>query len=87
MTAMTIDELREFVRACLGEDGPGEEADFVAATFEALGCDSLALLELSAVIAHQFDVRVPDGALAPTMTPRDAVTLVNGWLRRAHDER
>ena len=87
MTAMTIDDLRAIMRGSVGAGGPDSVADFATSTFEELGCDSLALLEISAVIAHRFEVRVPDGAMEQARTPRDAVDLVNRLVGAGNDER
>ena len=87
MAAMTIDDLRSIMRETVGEDGPDSVADFATSTFEELGCDSLALLEMSAVISYRFDVRVPDDAMVQTRTPRDTVNLVNRLVGADNGER
>jgi act minimal PKS acyl carrier protein len=84
---MTIDDLRAIMRKTVGEDGPDSVADFATSTFEELGCDSLALLEMSAVISYRFEVRVPDDAMVASRTPGDTVNLVNRLVGVASGER
>jgi acyl carrier protein len=85
MTRMTVDDLRQLMNGAVGEGEFSSDADFAATTLGDQGYDSLALLELSAVIAHRFDVAVPDGALEHATTPQDAVRLVNRLIGVKHD--
>jgi acyl carrier protein len=46
------------------------------ATFEEIGFDSLALIELSLTIQKEFGVRLPDGQLTPSLTAQEAAGFV-----------
>jgi act minimal PKS acyl carrier protein len=78
MTTITLDDLRRIMRESAGADESVDlDGDIAAVPFEELGYDSLALLEMSAVVRQEFDVVVPDGALEHSKTPQDAVDLIN----------
>lgn len=74
----TEDTLRDIMRACAG---PGEhpefEGAFVDTSYEDLGFDSLAILQLATRIQQALGVPFPDEAVAEIATPRDVLDYVN----------
>jgi act minimal PKS acyl carrier protein len=77
MADFTIDDLTRVIRQCAGEGDVDIAGASHADTFSDLGYDSLALLEMSTVIQRQYQVAIPDGALAGNHTLGGAVDLVN----------
>ncbi|MCP2260256.1 act minimal PKS acyl carrier protein [Streptoalloteichus tenebrarius] len=81
MTEFTFDELKRLMRESAGE---AEHADLDGgapdATFEELGYDSLALLEVSARIQRELGVVLSDEAVTTVESPRELVALVNEQL-------
>lgn len=53
-----------------------------AVTFEELGFDSLALIELSLSIQKELGVRLDEGDLLPTQTTDEAATVIDTALRQ-----
>jgi act minimal PKS acyl carrier protein len=80
MAEFTLDDLTRVIRQCAGEGDTDMAGAAPDATFADLGYDSLALLETAAVIQHQYQVAIPEGALAGTGTLAGAVDLVNQLL-------
>ena len=74
----TTNELREIMRSCAG---PGEhpelEGEFIDTSYEDLGFDSLAVLELATRIQQDLGVPFPDDAVAEMLTPHDVLDYVN----------
>jgi minimal PKS acyl carrier protein len=74
----TVNTLRDIMRACAG---PGEhpelQGEFIDVTYEDLGFDSLAVLQMATRIQQDLGVPVPDDAVAVMVTPRDALDYVN----------
>ncbi|MFG2289524.1 acyl carrier protein [Streptomyces sp. NPDC048595] len=83
-TPMTLDDLRRMLTEAAGEPEHGALAGDIADTgFEALGYDSLALLETAALITQEFGVRIADEDLFELRTPRAVLDLVNGAAAQA----
>jgi minimal PKS acyl carrier protein len=81
MNELTLDELIEIVRECAGEDETVDlDGDVADTAFEELGYDSLALMEAAARVSRDYEVVLPEDALADIRTPAQFVTLVNGRL-------
>lgn len=59
---------------------PAEEIS-PEATFEALGLDSLDLVEVTLVVEEELGVRIPDEDLESIITVQDAVTKVADELK------
>jgi act minimal PKS acyl carrier protein len=78
VSAFTTDSLREIMLDCAG---PGEhpelEGQFVDTSYEDLGFDSLAVLELASRIQQDMGVPFPDDAVAEMVTPRNVLDYVN----------
>jgi acyl carrier protein len=86
MAEFTFDDIRRLLRASGGVD---EQTDldgehFADTAFTDLGYDSLALLELVNRIEREYGVQIPDGDLAHTHTPREALAYVHARLTEAH---
>ncbi|MEV8441843.1 acyl carrier protein [Actinosynnema sp. NPDC051121] len=79
MAQLTTQALRALLIEVAGEDdGLDPSADITDLTFEELGYDSLALMELSARIGREYGVEIDDDRLADLTTPRSLLDLVNG---------
>ncbi|MCT9079652.1 acyl carrier protein [Streptomyces fulvoviolaceus] len=85
MPEFTLDDLRRILRASAGVD---EQTDldgdhFADTAFADLGYDSLALLELVNRIEREYGIQIPDGDLAHTQSPAEALAYVHTRLREA----
>ena len=79
MSQFTIADLKQVMRECAGEDESVTlDGDIGTVPFEALGYDSLALMEAASRIQRTWGVSLPDDALVEVETPADFVALVNG---------
>lgn len=75
---VTIDDLKRILRECAGEsDGVDLDDDILDVEFEALGYDSLALLETAGQLGHEYGVELDDDATTSARTPRDLLAMVN----------
>lgn len=75
---VTIDDLRRILRECAGEtDGVDLDGDILDVEFEALGYDSLALLETAGQLGHEYGVELDDEVATSARTPRDLLKVVN----------
>ncbi|MFC8525931.1 acyl carrier protein [Nocardia sp. NPDC057227] len=76
----TVHDLRRILREGSGEteglDGEIDDLDF-----EALGYESLALLETTGRIKREYGVDLDDDAVIAATTPRALIALVNDQLR------
>ena len=80
-TQLTIDDLKQIMRECAGEDDAVSlEGDILDTSFLDLGYDSLALLETAALVKRQYGVTVSDEDLHGIETPRAFLTKVNSVL-------
>jgi act minimal PKS acyl carrier protein len=80
-TTMKIDDLRRILLAGAGElEGVRLDETALDAEFDALGYDSLALLETAARIGREYGVELDDDAATSAKTPRGLLELVNGAL-------
>jgi len=61
-------------------DGLTVSGEAVNATFEALGYDSLALLETGSRIEREFAITLDESAVTQAVTPRDLIAVVNAHL-------
>lgn len=84
MTVFTLDDLVRIMRQSAGEyleTGPaGEVAEN---SFDELGYDSLALLELAARIQQEFPVTMPDESIEHMKSPAQTVEYVNQRIAAA----
>lgn len=78
---MTMDELRDILIECAGEDeAHALNGDIADIEFDALGYDSLALMETAARIKQRFGVSIPDDQIAELTTPLAVLDAVNAAL-------
>ncbi|GAA3753904.1 acyl carrier protein [Micromonospora maritima] len=78
MSLMTLDDLREILVECAGEDDSNDvSGDIADVPFEDLGYDSLALMETAARIEQRFGVRLPDEQVMELATPKAVLDAVN----------
>lgn len=77
-TQLTRDDIRSRLTAILTDEFavPADEIT-EDATFEALGLDSLDLVEVTLVIDEELGIRIPDDRLGDITTPGDAVTVLD----------
>ncbi|MER6270883.1 acyl carrier protein [Streptomyces sp. 900105755] len=74
---ITVDEIRRVIVASAGASESGvSDADFADTTFDALGYESLALMETATAIESEFGVLIPDELLFEARTPRELAELV-----------
>jgi act minimal PKS acyl carrier protein len=75
---VSIDDLKRILRTCAGEtEGIDLDGDILDLEFEALGYDSLALLETAAQLTQEYGVELDDDATVSARTPRELLKLVN----------
>lgn len=78
MSELTLDTLRRILVGCAGEsdtEGIGEDSLDVA--FQDLGYDSLALMEMAAVVERDYGVQLPEDVGTDVPTPRALLGLIN----------
>ncbi|MGH4025632.1 MAG: acyl carrier protein [Pseudonocardiaceae bacterium] len=79
MRKVTLDDVRRILIACAGDqDEGGLSGDISDTEFEALGYDSLALLETAARLNQEWGVEIRDGQISELKTPRQLLAAVNG---------
>ncbi|MCP2341084.1 acyl carrier protein [Actinomadura rupiterrae] len=83
MGHFTLDDVRRMIRACAGESGADLDGEIGELSFEELGYDSLAVLELAARVQREYGVAMPDESVEFMRTPEEAVQYVNGRLTAA----
>ncbi|WP_201300529.1 acyl carrier protein [Streptomyces sp. HF10] len=75
---ISLPRLVQIIRECAGDsDEQDLDGDILDVTFQDLGYDSLALLEISAKIEQDFGVSVPEGEIK---TPRNTLQLINSKI-------
>ncbi|GHG83362.1 acyl carrier protein [Streptomyces griseocarneus] len=80
-TTFTAEDLRRILREGAGaDDGVDLDGDILDAEFEALGYESLALLETGGRIEREFDITLDDDTLTDARTPRALIEAVNARL-------
>ncbi len=78
---MTMDELRAILIECAGENESRTlNRDISHIEFDALGYDSLALIETVARIRQRLGVNIPGEAIIELTTPAALLAAVNGAL-------
>lgn len=76
-TSFSLDDLRMLMRACAGIDESVDlDGDIGGYTFEELGYDSLAVLEMAAKIQNMLGVAISDDAAQELTTPDSLVDYV-----------
>ncbi|GAA3083817.1 acyl carrier protein [Streptosporangium carneum] len=78
ITSFTVDDLKETMRTCAGvNEAVNFDDDIADVTFEDLGYDSLAVLEMAAKLQNHLGVVIPDDAAEQLPTPRALAEYVN----------
>ncbi|MGA8116520.1 MAG: acyl carrier protein [Actinocatenispora sp.] len=81
MTELKIDELRQLLRECAGEDEDVDlDGDIVDVAFDELGYDSLALFNTISKIEREYSIQLGDDVVNETKTPRELLDLVNNTI-------
>ncbi|MEU3412624.1 MULTISPECIES: acyl carrier protein [unclassified Streptomyces] len=75
----TVDDLKRILLEGAGADESVDldSDDFLDSEFEALGYESLALLETGGRIEREFGITLDDTALTDATTPRALIEVVN----------
>ena len=82
MAMFTLDDLKQTIRACAGQDESVDlSGDILDTTFSDLGYDSLAVMETSSRVERDYNVELPEERVGELKTPRDFVDFVNSRLR------
>ena len=77
-TTVTIENLKDILRACAGVDDESSlQGDILDTEFADLGYDSLAVLEASSHIQQQYGVKLDDDTVTSATTPRELLVAVN----------
>ncbi|MCD0452145.1 acyl carrier protein [Actinocorallia sp. API 0066] len=80
----TLDDLKRILRAAAGADESVDlDGDIADASFEALGYESLALLETGSRIEQEYGIVLRDDLLTVEETPRGLIDSVNAHLSGA----
>lgn len=78
MSQFTLDDLRRLLREAGGVAQDGQlDGDILDTAFTDLGYESLAVLELSALIQRERGLEIPDDDMAELKTPRQVIDYVN----------
>lgn len=78
---MTVEDLKRILLEAGGEDeGTDLSGDISEVAFDALGYDSLALLEATSRIQREYDLELGDEVLAEAVTPSALIGIVNERL-------
>ncbi|MFC4148486.1 acyl carrier protein [Micromonospora mangrovi] len=78
MTTFTLDDLRHLFTTSEGLGGnPAFGPENLDAPLTELGYDSLAMLELAAVVQREYGVRMPDDCVIEMTTPRATIDYIN----------
>lgn len=81
MDAFTMDDLKQIMRQCAGEDDSASLAGEIGACrFDDLGYDSLAVMETASRVEREFGVTLPDDLVSEIGTLSEFVTFVNERL-------
>ncbi|GGM52815.1 actinorhodin polyketide synthase acyl carrier protein [Longimycelium tulufanense] len=81
MQKLSLDDLFDMLKSCGGDvAGLATTPEVMEMPFDALGCDSLALLETAALIRRELGVVIPDDQVVEMSTPRALIDFVNGSL-------
>jgi act minimal PKS acyl carrier protein len=80
----TLDDLRRILRAGAGADEEVDlDGEILDTDFEALGYESIALLETGVRVEQEFGITLADETLIEARTPRALIAAVNTELKAA----
>jgi act minimal PKS acyl carrier protein len=78
---MSIDDLRSILVSCAGGDEDDAlHGDISGVSFEELGYDSLALIEMAATLQREHGVVISDEQITDARSPGELLTLINGGV-------
>ncbi|MGV9693195.1 acyl carrier protein [Streptomyces sp. NPDC003444] len=78
----TLEDLKRILLEGAGaEEGVDLDGDILDTEFEALGYESLALLETASRIEREYGIALDDDVFTDNRTPRALLVAVNGQLR------
>lgn len=81
MTQLSLGGFTDILRRAAGEEEDVDlEGDIVDVAFTDLGYDSLALLEVAAIVEREFGIALADEVVQEAKTPAMFIGLVNGLL-------
>ena len=83
MTArqFTLDDLKRILIECAGADEAVDlDGDILDEGFEAIGYESLAILETGGRIETEYEVSLDESVLSVHATPRELIAAVNELL-------
>ncbi|WP_089107662.1 acyl carrier protein [Streptomyces hyaluromycini] len=79
--AFTLDDLRSTLRQAAGvAEDVDLDGDIFDTDFEALGYESLALLEVGSLVERQYGISLDEVAINDARTPRAFIDAVNTQL-------
>ncbi|MCL7378072.1 acyl carrier protein [Streptomyces sp. 35G-GA-8] len=81
VSTFTIDDLKSILREGAGADEDVDlDGDILDAEFDALGYESLAMLETASRIEREYGISLDEEIFADARTPRALIALVNKQL-------
>ncbi|UFQ19072.1 MULTISPECIES: acyl carrier protein [Streptomyces] len=81
MEKLTLDALIELLNECNDFEDPVDPVpDVLDATFDALGFDSLTLLNAISKLERQYEIELPETVTSDAKTPRELLAVVNARL-------
>lgn len=81
MSTFTVEDLRRNLVISAGApEVEVPDAEFAETTFEDMGYESLALMEVAAVIEREYGVSIPDEQLIEAKTPRQLTATINAAM-------
>lgn len=82
--AFTLDDLRSTLRQAAGvAEDVDLDGDILDTDFEALGYESLALLEVGSLVEREYGISLDEVAINDARTPRAFIDVVNTQLAAA----
>jgi act minimal PKS acyl carrier protein len=81
MAQLTLEALIDLFNQCNGDEDPVEPTpDVLDIAFDALGYDSLTLLNGISKLERQYAIELPETVTAEAKTPRELLALVDSLL-------
>ncbi|MGC0380114.1 acyl carrier protein [Streptomyces sp. SAI-129] len=77
-STVTLTDLTRMLRESAGEEeGVDLDGDVLDVSFDELGYDSLAMLQVIGQVQREYGIRLPDETVADAGTPRALLALIN----------
>lgn len=80
MISLTLENLKQLMQSCGVDEGTDLNGDIAESSFEELGYDSLALLDIIAQIENEYDLKLSEEDLDKMQTPGQLIDFVNNML-------